>query len=717
MINYILVGGVFFVLTTNSFAYSESNNSDSGFVLEEVIITAQRRSENLQDVPISVQSFSNDTLERSGIQSTADLEMLTPSLVYSQGIGLGSPYLRGIGTGGNGPGTENSVAVYFDGVYIGTKSSSLSSLANVERVEVLKGPQGTLFGRNATGGLIHIITKNPPAEGEMAVKIGYGNYETTTANMNAGLPLTDKLGVILSVDYQDQNKGWGVNRVTGNDAGETDNLLGRIKFLYEASEETRITLSSHYDESETDAGAGVRLLDGAVPAAGPAFVFPPNASKYDTNGNVESVFESESGMVSLKIEHDFEFANLTSISAYQDGEYSALLDNDITPNPMMLATVLNEEHQFSQELKLSSHSAESFEWTVGVYTYFGEGEQIVGLSGTLLPAFQELQFQGKQKTESFAVYGQGTQQFGDNTRLTLGLRYTWDEREISGSRNIVALDSTFSRTPITPDKANFNELTWRLALDYQLTPDVLGYVSYNRGFKSGLFNASFLQLTPVEPELLDAYEIGIKSEHLDRRLRLNMAGFYYDYQDIQLTQFVLGVAILRNAAEAEIYGAEIETEYALSRELTLSGGLSVMKGTYKSFEGAGFAVPNPAGGNTVVPGDATGNEIARTPRVTASATLNYSVPMAGGNTFSFDLSYSYNDGYFTEPDNVLSQDAYSLVNTRAQVGFAQDQVLVSLWAKNLTNTFYTSVLSAQAIGSLYAPAPPRTYGLSLEYRF
>lgn len=698
--------------------YAEDNQNDNGLVLEEITVTAQRRDENLQDVPISVQSFSGDALERTGIQSTADLELLTPSLVYSQGIGLGSPYLRGIGTGGNGPGTENSVAVYSDGVYVGTKSSSLSSLANVERVEVLKGPQGTLFGRNATGGLIHIITKAPPTDqAEMAVKVGYGNYDTKSFNFAGGVPLGDKLGASFSVDYQDQGEGWGENLVSGNDANEVDNTLARLKLVYQASDATTVTVTGYYDDTEKSIGVGPRLLDGALPAAGADYVFPATGGTYDTNGDTESVFASESSMVALKIEHDFEFANFTSISAYQESEYSALLDNDVTPLPLAVATVLNEENQFSQELKLSSHSGENFEWTLGAYAYFGDGDQVVGLSGASFSFVQELLFNGKQKTDSFAIYAQVSQQLGEKTRLTGGLRHTWDEREISGSRDRITLGGEFVSAPITPESSDFNEFTWRLALDRQLSSDVMGYISYNRGFKSGLYNASFLQSTPVNPELLDAYEVGFKSELLERRLRLNATAFYYDYTDIQLTQFVNSIAILRNAAEAEIYGIEVETEYLLNNKLTLTGGLSWMKGTYESFEGAGFAVPNPAGGNTVVPGDATGNEIARTPRLTANATLNYSTQLASGNEFSFDLSLSYNDGYFTEPDNLLSQDSYHLVNARAQVDFMDDQMSASVWGKNLTDELYTSVLTAQAIGDIYSPSAPRTFGVSLEYRF
>lgn len=703
---------------TNAVAQGEDDSAKNpDFMLEEIIVTAQRRTENLQDVPISVQAFSGDTIDRAGIESTADLGILTPGLVYTKGVGLGSPFLRGIGTLGNGPGTENSIAIYVDEVYIASKTSALTELANVERVEVLKGPQGTLFGRNATGGLIQIITKQPPAEPEGRFKLGYGNYDTVTASASVGGPLTDKLGAVMSINYKDQNEGFGVNLGTGNDVNREESLSGRVKFSYQPSDATRITLIGAYSETENSIGTAYRLLGDAVPRLGPTFVMPPNAGDYDVNGNADPFYDGDDNQFSLKIEHDMGFAVFKSISAYQTSDYFFVLDSDITPEPNLYITVANDEKQFSQELQLSSNSDAGLEWTAGLYAYFGEGEQTLTLEGDAFPTLQQIANTGSQDTSSYAVYGQATQQFGEKTRFTAGLRYTIDEREIGGQRGSFALDGTFSATPIEPAEADFEKLTWRLALDYQLSPDALLYVSYNRGFKSGLFNAGSLQLDPVLPEVLDAYEIGVKSELFDQRLRFNTTAFYYDFEDIQLTQFALGIATLRNAAKAEVYGFEFDSEFIMTRDLSLVAGLSLLDGSFKSFPGAGFAVPNPAGGNTVTPGDATGNELVRTPRLTATAALNYSTAIAYNNTFSFNLNYSYNDGFYVEPDNVLKQDAYSLINARAQLGFSGDRVLVSLWATNLTDKFYTTALTAQAVGLAYAAAEPRRYGLTVEYRY
>ena len=694
-----------------------ANEDQTGLALEEVMVTAQRRAENLQEVPISVQALSGETLERAGVESTGDLEIVTPGLVYTKGVGMGSPYLRGIGTASNGPGTENSVAVYVDGVYIGRKTSALTELANVERVEVLKGPQGTLFGRNATGGLIHIITKEPPREPEAAVKLGYGNFDTVTMGANAGGPFTDQSRGEFSIYHKDQREGYGENLATGNDVNREEKLSGRIKLLYDTNDMTRFTFIGGYAESENSFGTAYRLLDGAVPRLGPMFVMPANAGEYDVNGDVDPIFESDSIQLSLKVEHELSFADLTSISAYHQSDYFFALDSDVTPSPDLFITVANDEQQFSQEFKLSSQSDGRFEWTAGVYAYIGEGEQVVTLQGDFFPTLRQLANTGSQKTRSFAIYGQSTQQLGENTRLTGGLRYTVDEREIDGQRASVLLDNTLSETPIAPGEADFDKLTWRLALDHQITPEVLLYASYNRGFKSGLFNAGSLQLDPVRPEVLDAYEVGMKSDLFDRRLRVNTTAFYYDFQDIQLTQFVLGIGTLRNAAQAEITGFEIDSELLVTRDLSLIAGLSLLDGSYESFPGAGLATPNPAGGNFVNPGDASGNELARAPDVTATAALNYSTLIAGGNTFSFNINYSYNDGYYVEPDNVLRQGAHSLVNARAQLGFDGDRLLVSVWATNLTDEFRTTALTAQAVGDVYAAADPRRFGVTIEYHY
>lgn len=680
-----------------------AQESDQGAVVDDIVVTAQRKSENLQNVPISVLAVSEEQLTRSGIQSTTDLPLVTPGLVYTQGVGLGYPYLRGIGSSGNGPGQENSVAIYVDGIYIGTKLSGATDLANVERVEILRGPQGTLFGRNATGGLIQIITKDPPKDPEMRFKLSFDNFNTVAASTYLGAPLSDAVGIDLALNYQNQGQGWGNNLTTGRDASYANKFSARSKLVAQIGEATKVAISGDYSYLDSTVGASYRYLDGEVSNIG--YIFPANGGRYDITSAYVPGIIGRAGGAALRIDHDAGFANLLSISAWRKSKYTLFVDNDLSGAPNAAGTAANKESQLSQEFQLSSPSGGSLQWTVGLYGFLGKGDQVLNLFGLLRPS--NTRVNGIQKTRSIAIYGQATQELWDGGRITAGLRQTWERRTLEGQFNAFP--------PIAKQTANFNKLGWRLALEQDIGTNALGYASYNRGFKSGAFNAGFLQLTPVQPEILDAYEVGLKSKLFDNRVRFNLAGFYYDFQDIQLQQFVNGVGGLRNAAKAEVYGLDVEAEVAVTEGLTLSGSLEWAKGTFKSFPGANVAVPQPLG-NSIIIGDVTGNELPRVPRVTANAALNYIVPVGDEEKLEFNVNYSYNDGYYPEPDNVLRQDSYSLLAARVDFHFSEN-LKAGVWVRNLTNKFYTTALTAQATGNTYAPAEPRVYGVTLETRF
>lgn len=377
-----------------------------------------------------------------------------------------------------------------------------------------------------------------------------------------------------------------------------------------------------------------------------------------------------------------------------------------------LTPATNRERQYSQEFQLSSPAGASLTWTLGLYGFWYKGDQLLSLYGSTLPA--PTRINGIQDAESYAIYGQATKELWNGGRLTAGLRHTWEQRTLNGRFN--------AAPPIAELKSKYNKLSWRVALDQDIGPDALVYASYNRGFKSGAYNAGFLSRLPVRPEVLDAYEVGLKSRLLDRRLRVNLSGYYYDFSDIQLQQFINGVGALRNAAKAEVYGIDAGAELAVTRDFTLSGNFGWARSKFLAFPGANFAVPIvnssgvPTGGNTIVSGDAAGNELPRAPRFTAAVIANYTVPVGRSDKLEFNVAYSYNDGYYHEPDNVLRQRAYSLVNARVDYHF-RDHLTIGVFARNLTNTFYTTALTAQVAGDQYVASEPRVYGVSFSTDF
>lgn len=679
--------------------------------LETVTVTAQRRSENLQKVPITVQSFDAERLHSSGVNSTVDLGRLTPGLVFGRGVGLGSPFMRGVGTSSNGPGVENSIAVYVDGVYQATKLSAISDITDVERVEVLKGPQGTLFGRNASGGLIHIMTKDPTQDPEGRIKLGYGNYDTRTASGYANSGLTENVAANLSFAVSDQGKGWGENTYNGKDINSTDKGNVRSKLLWDINDSNRLLLSADYAKFDTSVGLAIRPFNGLKPRWGNVFT----GGDYDINSDTQPSLHSKAGGVSAKLEHYFDSALLTSTTAWRDSKYEFVAEGDVTPTPFLATDITVHEKQFSQEFQLSAGEAGSLQWTTGVYYFNYKGDQLSVRTGLNFPTLQSSVTHGWQDAESFAVYGQATQPITSTDRVTLGARYTWEWRELSGYTQSNFPSGQASRTRAPGQEDTFKEPSWRVAFEHDFSEDVLGYVSYNRGFKSGTFNVLNLFAAAVEPEVVDAYEAGLKTVWADNRVRLNASMFYYDFQNIQLSSFTPSGQTLRNAAAADIHGVDVDLEVLPLPQLRLTLSGEWLHARYTSFPDAPGAVPSPVGGNVVSPIDASGNDMVRAPHWSANAGVHYSIPVVKG-VIDLSANYSYTAKVYHEADNYLAQPALNLVG--ADISWSPDDKLkLSFWGQNLTNKTYYSLISANPLASLAAAAEPRTFGVSVEQRF
>ena len=263
----------------------------------------------------------------------------------------------------------------------------------------------------------------------------------------------------------------------------------------------------------------------------------------------------------------------------------------------------------------------------------------------------------------------------------------------------------------------FNKLTWRLSADHDFSPAVLGYASYNRGFKSGGFNTgTFDPVQAFKPEQIDAYEAGLKTELADRRVRLNLAGFFYDYKNIQTTSYPNGALLVANGGKARIYGIDLDGQVLVARGFTLSGGLEALHAKFKRFDDAPISSPAPGGGTVLVDGSAAGNYLPRAPKLSFNVAADYSREISIGK-LSADLSYSYDDGFFGDPDNRLRQDAYGLINASLGLQTLRGGLGVKLWGKNLTNKDYAVTLAAQSQGDYVQYGAPRTYGFTVSKTF
>jgi iron complex outermembrane receptor protein len=683
--------------------------------LAEVVVSAQRRSEKLQDVPISVEAFNSNELASAGITGTADLPVLTPGLVFGSQAGTAQPFLRGVGTVAVGPGIENPVALYVDNVYYGAAAAGIMSFNNIEQVEVDKGPQGTLFGRNATGGLIQVTTKDPSQTFGGVVSATYGDYATTGSDLYVTGGITADLAADFAVHFQHQGDGFGESVVTGEPVAKTQDLAARNKWLLKTDDGTKLTLILDYDVTH--------FIPNYTQAPGttPLGPLPTPLSSQDIAGLYQPYGDTHEGGASLTVQHDLDFARFVSISAYRRSVLSLQGAAQLTADPEFgidAVSILNNA-QISQEFQLLSLPDSRINWTAGTYLYKDDAgfSPTNVTTGGLIAPLTYFDVYDHQKAYSAALYGQATTEVADATNLTTGLRYTVERRDFRGSETLGFSDDSSQVVPDAEHKI-FDKPTWRVALDHHFASDVMGYVSYNRGFKSGGFNDALFPTSEFSPEVLDAYELGEKTTLLDHHLSLDAAGFFYKYKNIQAFQyFENGSAYVYNAGAAQLYGLDLDAKFKVSERLSITGGVEAMHSEYTSFPTAAISTPIPGGGTAYSIGSAKGHRLPLTPRITLNISGDYAIPLGTFGELDLNAVYSYSDGFFGEADNRLRQPAYHVVNAQTSWNSADQLYTVRFWGKNLTNAAYTSALGSQPNGDFAVFNPPRTYGITVSRKF
>ncbi|MGD0493856.1 MAG: TonB-dependent receptor [Steroidobacteraceae bacterium] len=686
--------------------------------LEEVIVTAQWRTENLQSIPVALTAITSTELLNAGVTDTASLSLAVPGLSYTQEVNGATPFIRGIGTTNGGVGNEASVATYVDGVYMSSINASLFELNNVDYIEVLKGPQGTLFGRNATGGVIQIITKDPSFTPSADVHVGYGNYDTTGGSFYGTTRLGETIAADLATYGKNQADGWGTDLVTGQPTFTRHDVGARSKWLWIPDDFTRIVVTADYNRTRNEDGLGFHVVPPGVGIDG----VTRYGGYYNTYDDPNDYTDVRQTGLSVRMEQDLPAARWVNISSWRNVNGFMLLDQDATPLEVVRAPIFQHDKTITEEMHLLSEDSASLPWIVGIYYIYDlSAYDPLGLMGAVAAPLDEIQMWSAQKSQSYAAFGQVTPEIATGTHLTLGARYTKDDRAVTGSTLGMVGPETLALAGAS-QSTSWAKPTWRVALDHQFAPDIMGYISDDRGFKSGVYNLGTYASAPVNPEVLDAYQLGMKTELADHRVRLNMAAFYYRYKNIQVQEIVSGATESLNAAAAEMKGIDVDFAFLPTDVLTVRGGFELMNGHYTDFRNAPFNDPTvgpsgvPIGGNTQRSGNATGFDTVRTPKGTATASADYRVPMGTGN-LNFAVSYYYNSGFAWDPDNRLRQPSYDVVNASVEWSALKNGWGIRLWGRNLTGEYYCVFETATTLLDSCAPASPRTYGITLSAHF
>ena len=693
-------------LPTETGMPQKAGESDAGTgQLEDIVVTAQRRSERLQDVPVAITSLSSSALTQQGVSSTTDLSQAVPSLVVNSNVAVANPFIRGIGSDLFDPTSESPVAIYVDDVYMAAPQGNVFSLAGTRQIDVLSGPQGTLFGRNATGGVIQIQTLDPTHAPHLNASVSYGNYDYVSGSIYGAVGLSDAVSTSLSAQYEDQGKGFGHNLFNGTEVNkqQINNISLRNKWMIELPTGTTLRLSGDYSRSGNTITyqrkpGSFSDLPGAIAPTG-------YVGAYNANIDFPDSIRVRSGGVSLKIDQDLGAVSLASITAYRESSDDYKLDEDQSTVAALNLAWTAKYQGFSQEVRLKGRDNPVFNWMVGGFYYNAKGSyNDFMVNGAIFIPFDQ------QKTESIAGFAQATLKLLANTKLTGGVRYTKDILRFAFPAAGLNLRKTFT------------EPTFRVALEQHFSRDILAYVSFNTGFKSG----GYALLTPgngYQPEKLTAYEVGLKTEWFNHTLRLNIDAFLYRYTNQQVNVNQGLGNIIANAAGSHLSGFEATADFVPTSRLKLSGGLTLLSGHYTDYPG--YQIRDAQGNLTMASPsnplgtiNAKGFRTIRTPKFVGSISARYTLPTEIGD-FGANVGLQHNSGYNFVADDRVSQPSYTIVNAGVSWSPSNGPFTVRLWGKNLTNATYYAIANPNPypVGDTEVQAPPRTYGLTASYKY
>ena len=674
--------------------------------VEEVVVTAQKRSQRLQDVPIAVTALSSTQLAKRVISSTQDLSQVTPGLTFSQSAVYAQPVIRGIGSSSVGLGDEANVATYVDGVYMSRMLGNFYELTGIQSVEVLKGPQGTLFGRNATGGAISINTLAPSSAPGGDFSLGYGRFNDTVAKGYLTGPIAPDLAGNIA-GYYERRDGFYTNLAENGD--KTNNLNAgavRGKLAYTPDSPFSITTEFDYEKSNDATGVESHPLNGN--SVGALFGAATPSGDYDIAQNLRPTNDVQQYGGYVKAAYDFDFARLVSITSARHTSDFIRNDPDSTVAPVFAFFNTESSTDAQQEFQLLSEGAGPLTWIIGAYYYHDTAHYDPLLEVALGKPVASVT--AGIDTDALAGYADTTYAVTNQISLTGGVRYS------SEHKNYSAQD--FGAPVIVDDNKTFQDFTPRAVISYKPVKDIMLYVSYSKGFKSGEFNPSAFQVQPVAPEKIQAYEIGLKTRFFNR-LTLDASAFYYDYTNlqVQVLQAGTGTFTLQNAASAHIHGADLESTLAVMEGLNANLGVSYLSGHYSSFPDASVTIPTGVGGNLQEPLNVSGNTLVRAPKWALNFGADYTIDLDAHGSLLFSGNGYYSTNYYWDPLDRISEGNHFIANLQAQYRLPGNRWSVSLYGKNVTDARFYQTVETSTLGDTVVFHDPATYGVTVDYKF
>ena len=755
-------------------AYAQ-DGADSVSNSSEIVVTAQRREERSVDVPVTVTSLSADVLETANVQDLSDIAKVTPGLRFDFASGYSQPTIRGVGTAVVSSGAVGNVGIYIDGFYSPNPIATDMQLLKLRSIQVLKGPQGTLFGRNTTGGAILVQTADPSTETQAEAKASYGRFNEFKGQAYATFGLGEKVAMDVEGLYS-RGDGFATNISTNKRVGDYENWSARVGLKAELSDSISVllryqhnsiddptsTLISGYRDTEATPGqvyvgpTGTRtpftITQGAPFFATPGQItYSPDEVAWGSHPSDQQFFRSKSDIFQGTIKADLGFADLTSYTQYRKEDADSRIEGDYSGAEVFDIGLPNDNMTFTQELLFTSKPGTRLQWTAGLF--YVKNRDTYRVYFDFLPAFgifsRSGEFGSSSVSQSIAAYADLTYEVSPQFFITAGARYAHDwQKDV---RSQAAFSANNIATQADLDTVKGDRVTPRVVLRYKPTDEMSVYASYSKGYK-----AAFLDLgggttnRTVKPEKIDAYEVGVK--FADRQFSFEVAGFYYDYKDLQVSLYQSGQALIVNAASAKIYGLDAQARFNVSDAFSLNIGANYIHARYKDFTNAPIYTPcftistavdpltgrfldsnaacgvfdpaninfNPGIAGQAFPITATNLSdvtMQRAPAFTGNVGARYRADVAGGELqLSGNLYYS--SKFFFGPSGIqFPQKAYEVLSLRAQWTDASDRFMIAVYGDNITNNRYKTGVQYGNNGIGANWSKPVTYGVELGVKF
>lgn len=719
-------------------AYAQEDTERSG--LDEIVVTAERRASTLQDTPIAISAVTGESLEKSNTFDTEALSYSVPGLNVQRDV-VGKAVIRGVGTENFTVGGDPGVAVYNDGAYMARSSTAIFDFFDVNRVEVLRGPQGTLYGRNAVGGVINVISNAPSDEFEANASFSYGNFDAKRLEAAVSGPLGDNVRVRLAGVYSKRD-GFTNNIFPGVEARGLDELdtkdlwalRARLDFDLASNLKLELIGDIYRDDSNPPA---FWYTQQTLPWQSPTSVYPRDlrtvSNGYETatpgvsDLQVGQANKQDQTGVTGRLTWEGQGFTVTSTSAWRGTKFDWINDGDGLSDFLVVYFQRDESTQFTQDLQIASNGDGAFEWIVGGFFLTEDSDGVYAIP--LGPAFgnNTIVYDGTNKTNAFGVFAEGKYTFGDFS-LTAGLRYSDETKDAT-------LDFAFAGLPAKPlassvlfsydESASFNAFTPRFVLDYKPNEDTTLYASVTRGFKSGGFSLLDNPLNSFNEEFIWSYEIGSKMRMFDDRFELNTSAFYYNYSDQQLSQVTTLATQTTNAGSSTVWGIEAEFKALLTDDFEIDGNIAYLNAEFDEFCTQDTRDLTRPIDNVNCPGtpNLAGNKLPRSPDIQTNLGGTYTRQIGSLEGF-VRMEWQYTGQQFFSVFNrpSIAQEGFHVFNASGGISGGEGRWSLRAWARNLFDEEYFSNLfesgvTASAVVPQGFVGPPRTYGVTLGVRF